>query len=237
MGLFTRIIFKILNLAGDFVSLLYPELCAACNASLYKGEREVCTRCRSYLPYARFHNEKDNMVSQLFWGRVQIENATAYFFFRKGSRFQKILHKIKYQNKKSLGIELGRWFGHELVTTDFNTIDFIIPVPLHPKKYQKRGYNQSELIASGISETLGKPLDNKIVKRIIANPTQTHKGRYERWTNVDGIFELTNPGAASNKHILVVDDVVTTGSTLEACVTAILKAPGAKVSVAVLAIA
>lgn len=228
---------KSFNLAGDFLSLLYPKLCAACNASLYKGEREVCIRCRSNLPYTRFQNSKENPVAQLFWGRVLVENATAYFIFRKGSRFQKILHKIKYQNKQSLGIEIGRWFGHELLNTGFDNVDCVIPVPLHEKKLQTRGYNQSELIARGIAEILVKPLDTKILRRVIANPTQTRKGRYERWTNVDNIFELSNTSLAMNKHILLVDDVVTTGSTLEACISAIQKASGAKVSVAVLAMA
>jgi len=228
---------NIFNSFRDFISLLYPNLCASCNSSLFKGEREVCTRCRSYLPYTRFHNEKDNPVAQLFWGRVNVENATAYFVFRKGSRFQKLLHKIKYQNQQNLGVELGRWLGHELKQTDFNSIDFIIPVPLHPKKLQKRGYNQSELLARGISETMNKPMDNNILKRVIENPTQTRKGRYERWTNVEGIFQLSNVESASDKHYLVIDDVVTTGSTLEACISAILKAPGTKVSVAVLAMA
>jgi ComF family protein len=234
--LIQTILHNSLYLAEDFISLLYPKLCAACNASLYKGEREVCTRCRSNLPYTRFHNSLDNPVTQLFWGRVQVENATAYFVFRKGSRFQKILHKLKYQNKQSLGIELGRWFGHELCQTGFETVDCVIPVPLHAQKLQTRGYNQSELIAKGIAEILSKPLDTKMLKRVIANPTQTRKGRYERWTNVDSIFEC-NTASAQDKHILLVDDVVTTGSTLEACVSAILKAPGAKVSVAVLAMA
>lgn len=234
-------IFALLNktkiLAADFLSLLYPNLCASCNASLYKGEREVCTRCRSYLPYTRFHNDKENPVAQLFWGRVVVENATAYFVFHKGSRFQKILHKIKYRNHQSLGVEVGRWFGQELLQTSFSDVDLIAPVPLHPKKYEQRGYNQSELIAKGISEIITRPLVADLLKRVIENPTQTRKGRYERWTNVDGIFELKEPDKVKKKHILLVDDVVTTGSTLEACIAATLKAEGAKVSVAVLAMA
>jgi ComF family protein len=189
------------------------------------------------LPYTRFHNQRDNAVAQLFWGRTQVENATAYFVFRKGSRFQKILHKVKYRNHQNLGIELGRWFGQELSSTSFNEIDCVVPVPLHWKKMKKRGYNQSDLIAQGIAETLNKPLATNIIKRIVENPTQTRKGRYERWTNVEGIFELCDSAATQNKHILLVDDVVTTGSTLEACASTILKAPGAKVSVAVLAMA
>jgi ComF family protein len=225
------------NWTGDFVSLLYPNLCASCNTTLYKGEREVCNRCRSYLPYTRFHKDKHNPVAQLFWGRIQVENATAYFVFRKGSRFQKILHKIKYQNQQSLGVELGRWFGQELIKTEFSTADVIVPVPLHPGKLHKRGYNQSELIARGMAEILCKKMDDTLLKRKIENPTQTRKSRYERWMNVEGIFELTDLTKAADKHILIVDDVVTTGSTLEACATAILKAPGAKVSIAVLAMA
>jgi ComF family protein len=228
---------SILNWAADFISLLYPNLCASCNAPLFRGEREVCTRCRSALPYTRFHNEKDNAVAQLFWGRTTVENATAYFVFRKGSRFQKILHKIKYRNNQNLGVEIGRWFGHELSGTDFSNVDIIVPLPLHPKKLQKRGYNQSELIARGISEIMQKPIDTSIVRRIIENPTQTKKGRYERWSNVEGIFELANKDKVTGKHILIVDDVVTTGSTLEACVSAVLKATDVKVSVAVLAMA
>ncbi len=221
----------------DCYYLLYPNICAACNATLFRGEREICTRCRSLLPYTRFHSDKDNPVSQLFWGRVTVEYATAYFVFHKGSRFQKILHKIKYRSHQNLGIEIGRWFGSELINSPFNLVDCIATVPLHPKKFQKRGYNQSDLIAKGISETLNKPLENNLIKRVVENPTQTKKGRYERWSNVDGIFELIDASKAENKHILLIDDVVTTGSTLEACTSAILKAPNTKVSIAVLAMA
>jgi ComF family protein len=233
-----RNVFRTLKqVAGDLYSLLYPDLCASCNQPLFKGEKEVCSRCRAYLAYNRFHDDKENPVAQVFWGRIRIENATAFFTFRKGSRIQKILHKLKYQNQQSLGVELGRWFGAELSKTDFNAVDCIAPVPLHPRKLRKRGYNQAELIAKGLAETLEKPLLPHLLKRIIENPTQTHKNKFERWLNVDGIFDVNEIEKLSCKHVLIVDDVITTGSTLEACAHAILKVPGTKVSVAVLAMA
>jgi ComF family protein len=228
---------KLVEWCSDFISLLYPQICACCNTPLVKGEIEICIKCRSLLPYTKFHGDKENAVAQLFWGRIQIEYATAYFVFRKGSKYQKILHKIKYQNGQNLGIELGRWFGAELLNSPFQDVDIICPVPLHPKKFHERGYNQSELLAKGISESLKKPLILNVLKRVVLNPTQTKKTRYERWDNVIGIFETMNDYLIQNKHVLIIDDVVTTGSTLEACATAILKIQNVKVSIAVLAMA
>jgi ComF family protein len=222
---------------NDFISLLYPNLCTCCNSPLFKGEKEICIKCKSSLPYTKFHLDEENAVSQLFWGRVEISYATAYFVFRKGSRFQKILHKIKYQNGQSLGLELGKSFGFELLNTPFAEADLICPVPLHPKKLSQRGYNQSEILARGISESLKIPLELHVLKRVVQNPTQTKKSRFERWNNVDGIFETFNNHQIENKHVLLIDDVVTTGSTLEACATSILKIKNTKVSVAVLAMA
>lgn len=221
----------------SLVELVYPNLCVSCNQPLYKGEVAVCTKCRTQLPYTRFHDDKENIVAKLFWGRTRIENATSYFYFRKGSRFQKILHAIKYQNGEQVGMEVGKWFGGELKMSVFNQVDCIIPVPLHPKKFKKRGYNQSERIARGISETLGKPLITDALQRVVENPTQTRKSRYARWANVEGIFEVSKPQLLTNKHILIVDDVVTTGSTLEACAQALLKIENVKVSIATLAVA
>lgn len=219
------------NLLRDFAGLFYPRVCAACADTLMRNEHLFCTTCRYELPRTNFHNDAENDVAKTFWGRLPIVNASAHFYFHKGGRVQELLHKLKYKGQQEIGIELGRMIGRDLVSSQFNEIDIVVPVPLHKKKLRKRGYNQSECIARGISETLGKPLDNKTLCRVIANPTQTRKHRYERWANVDGIFALSNPQNIVNKHVLLVDDVLTTGATLEACASALFQAENVKVSI------
>ena len=180
----------------------------------------------------------ENPVEQVFWGRVEIIAATAYFFFEKESRFAKIIHQLKYHGKKEIGIEMGRIFGAELKDSSrFNEVDLIIPVPLHWKKQKKRGYNQSEFIALGIAETMGKSIDTYTLYKAIETETQTRKTRYERWENVENIFRLTSADKITGKHILLVDDVITTGATLESCATTLLKENNTKVSIATLAMA
>jgi len=169
---------------------------------------------------------------------VKIESAASYYFFEKGSRFKSLIHKMKYRGQKELGFELGRIYGAELTSSGFyNRVDLILPVPLHPRKKRKRGYNQSEWIARGIAESMEKPLDIKSVYRAVDTVSQTKKNRYERWKNVEDIFQVSHPEMLQNRHILVVDDVITTGSTLEACARAILNVEGTKVSCVTLAIA
>ncbi|MDO9615953.1 MAG: phosphoribosyltransferase family protein, partial [Bacteroidota bacterium] len=168
----------------------------------------------------------------------RIEHATAFFHFSKGSKYQSLLHNLKYKGMKELGAEIGKQFGIDLLMSgNFSNVDVICPVPLHPLKEKKRGYNQSWWIASGIAHQMQKQLSDDNLKRNTATETQTRKARFERWQNVAGIFELTNPEAFSGKHILLVDDVVTTGSTLEACAQAIITKTDAKVSIATLATA
>jgi ComF family protein len=182
--------------------------------------------------------EPDNRVEQLFYGRVKIEYATSFFYFSKGSKYQTLLHNLKYKGMKELGAEIGKHFAIDLMqSANFTSVDIICPLPLHPSKEKKRGYNQSWWIASGIAKQMQKELSDNNLKRVTATETQTRKGRFERWQNVDGIFELTNPEAFSGKHILLVDDVVTTGSTLEACAHAITTIINARVSIATLATA
>jgi ComF family protein len=190
------------------------------------------------IPKTNYHNTIDNPIEKRFWGKVPIQSSTAFFFFQKGSPFQKILHALKYKNNKEVGEVLGKYAAVDLLDSpNFTSIDVIIPVPLHPKKLQKRGYNQSEWICNGLSTILNKPLDTTSLIRIRENTTQTKKTVFERYENTDGIFELKNKTALIGKHILLVDDVLTTGSTLEACIIALLEAEGAKVSVFALAIA
>ncbi|MFC2152563.1 ComF family protein [Bacteroidota bacterium] len=221
----------------DFFNLFFPDLCVVCNTHLVNQEEIICTKCIFNLPKTNYHKEIDNPVSQLFWGRTKVEYATAFFTFSKGSNYQYMMHKFKYHGNKEIGYVLGKSFGNQLRKSVFNNIDLIIPVPLHKSKLKKRGYNQSEWIAMGLSETLQKPLDVKSFIRSLATETQTRKSRFERWKNVENIFTIKNENALKGKHILLVDDVVTTGSTLEACVNSILEIEGTKVSIAALAVA
>jgi len=221
---------------SDFISLIYPHLCLACGKTLYKHESSICTVCCYELPRTRYHLENDNPISRLFWGKVSIENATSFLLFRKGERVQRLIHQLKYRGKTEIGETLGSFFGQELEQASwFNRVDEIIPVPLHPSKKRKRGYNQSDFIAKGLADQSGKPWVQNVLYRKSANETQTKKNLYQRWQNVHSIFEVQTPATIRDKHLLLIDDVVTTGSTLEACAHAILQVPGTKVSIATLA--
>ena len=220
--------------AIDFFRLFFPAVCAACGRNLVKKEHHICTHCLYYLPRTRYHFERDNPVSQLFWGRVNIENATSFFFFHKKSKYQNLIHNIKYRGQKDTGKEMGRIFGYELKESPlFYDIDAITFVPLHKKKEKARGFNQSEWIALGMAESLNKRV-YRLLDRQKYSSTQTRKGRYDRWKNVEDIFQLKAGFSLHNKHILLVDDVVTTGSTLEACASVLLDHTHARVSVATL---
>jgi ComF family protein len=223
---------------NDLLELFYPSLCITCGERLISQEKFICMKCWIDLPVTRFHRDPENRVARLFWGRIRIEQATSYFLFRKGSRYQKLIHAIKYQGLKELGYESGRRFGESLRESEhFASVDLIVPVPLHPRREKKRGFNQSEWIARGIGERLQKPVVCGQLIRTLNTGTQTRKGRFGRWQNVQGVFRLENEANFKNRHILLVDDVVTTGSTLEACAGEILKIPGTRVSISTLAYA
>lgn len=218
--------------------LLFPRLCVVCGDKLIEQEQWICLHCLHHIPRTNFHLEPENRVAQLFYGRVKLEQATSFFYFSKGSPYQALLHNLKYKGMKELGQEIGKQFAIDLLQSPaFSSVDVICPVPLHPLKEKKRGYNQSWWIASGIAAQMQKELSSENLKRVTATETQTRKNRFERWQNVEGIFELTRPEEFSGKHILLVDDVVTTGSTLEACAHAILSKTNARVSIATLATA
>ena len=197
----------------------------------------MCLDCLQDLPRTQFHLNPENKVAQLFWGRAYIDNATSWLFFRKGSRYQRLVHYLKYKGLKEIGEELGMLMGNELLESSFQEADYIVPVPLHRKKQKQRGYNQSEWIAKGIAVVMQKPLSVNNMVREHFTPTQTRKNRFERWQNVEGIFGVARPEEFKGKHILLIDDVITTGSTLEAAVVAMQKAGAAKVSIATLACA
>lgn len=220
----------------DFISLIYPNLCYCCNNPLAKAESGICTFCSYHLPKTNFHQEKDNPVSKLFWGRVGLEAATSYYYFTKDSGVQSLIHQLKYKGKQEIGLLTGRFFGNDLINSPyFTSIDYLIPVPLHYNRLIKRGYNQSECIAKGMADSMNKELKNDVLFRNENNATQTNKSHYARWKNVEVIFKVSNEQKLESKHFLLVDDVLTTGSTLEACAIALLTIPDAKVSIATLA--
>jgi len=226
-----------LEILEGFAGLFWPDVCACCSTGLTHGEEYICNHCMYELPLTNFHKEHDNPVAQVFWGRAAVEHATANYFFRKGNQVQKLVHQVKYRGQKEMGAVLGRTMGKSLRDSSFNEVDIIVPVPLHPQKLRKRGYNQSEWIARGVAEMLEKPIDVQTLVRRIFTATQTRKKRYDRWENVDSGFGLTTHDTFTGRHVLLIDDVITTGATLEACIHAVLSAPGTKASVATLAFA
>lgn len=223
------------QLISDFLHLIYPNVCLVCHENLLAKESFVCFTCLSRLAYTSYHLQKDNPIEQRFWGKFPIERATSLFFFQKETPSQLLLHHLKYKGDKEIGEVLGRMLGEALKASPDFEVDMIVPVPLHPKKLQKRGYNQSEWIAKGIAAALQKPMDTVHLTREIENPTQTKKGVYERWENASGIFAITDVHAFEGKHLLLVDDVITTGATIEACANALMESPNIKISVASLA--
>jgi len=227
----------LLSFLHDFACLVFPGYCAACGCALFRNEEILCLRCYSALPRTGFHNDPENEVAQMFWGRVPVRHATSFMYFIKGSHYQHILHELKYKGQKNIGIVMGRMFGNELKNTAFSEVDLIHPVPLHKAKLRKRGYNQSELIARGIAEILQKPVETRIFSRKVDTSSQTHKTRYERWENVSRIFSCEDPDSIRLRHILLVDDVITTGATLEAIASCVLAVEGTSVSLASLAFA
>jgi ComF family protein len=228
--------FTLLNYIEDLISLLYPEICNACGKPLHKHESLICNYCKVKLPITNFHLQQENPIEKIFWGRVPVEKAGAFLYFHKGNRVQQLMHNFKYKGKKEIGVLIGSIYGQELSKSNtFSDADLIIPVPLHPSKLKKRGYNQSEYFAQGISNITKIPYNSNILLRTVASSTQTKKNRFERWQNVETIFNVVDSDLIANKHIILVDDVITTGATIEACTYTLLKAAPCKVSFLALA--
>ncbi len=220
----------------DLFGLFFPNVCVACGRTLNRQEEILCTSCLYKLPRTGFHMHRENLVAEAFWGRVELHSAASFMFFSKKGKVQKLMHVLKYKGRKEVGVYLGRLFGKDLKESPlFNTVEVIVPVPLHPKKLRKRGFNQSVMIARGIGEALGVTVSADNLVRTVYTSSQTKKSRYDRWQNVKGVFRVNNPEQFEHKHILVVDDVLTTGATMEACVHPLLDITGARVSVATLA--
>ncbi len=200
-------------------------------------ESAICMHCLSHLPRLHVHDEKDNAVEKIFWGRVELNAATAFLQMPRNGIAHRLVHRLKYHNDQEVGERLGVLFGHELMSSErMKNIDVIVPVPLHPKKLHLRGYNQCDCIAKGIGETLGVEVSQNNLTRTHFSASQTRKGRISRWSNVKDIFWVREPERLEGKHIFIVDDVITTGSTIEACASALNKIKGVKLSVGALAI-
>jgi ComF family protein len=203
---------------NDFVGLFFPKVCLICGNSLFRHEKVVCTKCFLHFPETGFQIHHENPVSRLLWGRIPMEAATALYYYRKKGSIQKLIRLLKYNGHREVGLFLGHLLGDAIGDDSrFHKIETIIPVPLHPKKLKVRGYNQAALIAEGMSEVLKIPVESNALIRKRATATQTKKTRYTRWENVSDIFQINPEIKSMSKHILIVDDVITTGATMEAC--------------------
>ncbi|TSD63786.1 ComF family protein [Inquilinus sp. KBS0705] len=223
---------------ADFVSLIFPQLCAACRTALMANEHILCTDCLFNLPHTNFHTQPDNIVAKQFWGKLPVEGAYSLYYFTKGGKVQNMMHQFKYNGMHQIGDLLGNIAGRQLKGSPvFSTADLIIPVPLHQKRLKERGYNQSAHFADGLAQELDAVVETGNLIRTVATKTQTHKSRFARFQNMQEVFAVKNPESLMNKHVLLVDDIVTTGSTLEACGIALLKVPGLKLSIATIAYA
>lgn len=222
----------------DIIGLFFPLYCPVCGIPLYVSGEVICLSCELKMPRTDYTDDPDNPVAQLFWGRVKLDGATSLFRFEKGSKYQPLLHLLKYKGQKRIGIFLGRMLGAEVGCHPFRKADYIVPVPLHKKRQKKRGYNQSEIIAAGVSRVTGIPINTRIIQRDRDTDSQTEKSRFERWENMEHVFSLQKDATSlCGCSFLLIDDVVTTGSTLEACAETLLKIAGAKVYVATVACA
>ena len=223
---------------NDFLALIYPRNCVACSNSLYKHEEQICNYCYLNLPKTNFHKGHRNPVASLFYGRVNLEFASAFYLFQKKGSIQKVLHAIKYKNNKDLAVLVGQWYAEDLKEHELiKQVEAVIPVPLHVKKLQQRGYNQSEEFANGLAKGFDASVNTTVLKRKEFTSTQTKKSKYERWENVEDKFDLNNPDELKHKHVILVDDVITTGATIEACCQTLQQIEGIKISVLCIAYA
>lgn len=223
---------------ADIKRLFFPPVCAACGRRLTDEDDFLCNYCRWEIPLTRFWEKAENQVAGIFHGHLPLVSASAFYFFISGSGFRDLIHDFKYRDNWLLARKMGEWYGAELAASPLYTdIDLVIPVPLHIRKKIKRGYNQSEYIAEGISKATGIPLDVSSIRRSTHNISQTRRTKSERWQNVEGIFSVRRPDALRGKHLLLVDDVLTTGATMISLGETILRAvPDCRLSIATLAV-
>lgn len=221
----------------DIVNLFYPKTCLHCGNHLTIHEDFLCMHCDLLMPYTEYTDWKNNPLEKTFLGRIPVEEATALLFFRKQGITQHLIHLLKYKGVETIGKYIGDILGKRLVESQrFKTLDGIIFVPLHPKKQQQRGYNQLSLFAESLAGHLNIPLINDVLIKVKISETQTHKNRSNRFEKLNEKFQIINPERIHGKHLLLVDDVITTGATLEACANELLKAGNIKISIATIAV-
>jgi len=228
---------KTKTLLANFVSLLYPKLCVICGNPLIENEEFFCFACFLKLPKTHYHLIPENQAIERLAGKVSLEKASSYFYYNKGGIAQKLIAEIKYKGNQNLGEWIGIYLAKDMISSGFfQGIDYLVPVPLHRSKERKRGFNQAGKIAEGIAQVTKIPLETNNVLREKSNTTQTRKGVFDRWKNTRNLFQLKDPKLFCAKHILLIDDVLTTGSTLEAVAQSLLKSQEIKVSILTLAI-
>jgi ComF family protein len=228
---------KTSSLLADFVHLFFPDYCAACGTHLGKQEESLCLACLMALPRTRMHDELDNPVERIFWGRANVSAATAFLRMPRHGMVHHMVHELKYNDNQAVGVTLGKLLGDELKESErLSEIDLVVPVPLHPGKLRIRGYNQCDLLADGLAESMGVHASKNNLRRTRFNASQTHKSRYDRWKNSERLFALGDPESLAGMRVLLVDDVITTGATIEACLEELGRVPRIRLHVAALAL-
>lgn len=221
----------------DFLDLLYPRMCHGCETSLKTNEKILCTRCLHEVPTANHHLEKDGGVEKIFYGRIPVENATSLLLFEKKGMVQKLIHDLKYRGHEEIGSFLGAWLGSDLKELpEWQKITAVIPVPIHKQKLKKRGYNQVTGFGQELAKALQAPYLDNVLLKVTATQTQTVKKRFARWGSIDETMIIKNSHSLEGSHVLLVDDLVTTGATLEACAHKLLEIKGLKISIATMAV-
>lgn len=222
------------EIRDSFLHLVFPHICDGCGSDILGKESILCMRCMEAMPETNFELHPDNPVEKKFWGRLPIRQATAQYYFTRESLMQHLMHQFKYKRNKELGHQLGQMMGESIKRSGRFVVDALVPLPLFPAKEKRRGYNQATVLCEGIAESLQVPVLKEVVIRSQHTDTQTKKGRIERWQNMEGKFVLAKSEAIRDKNILLVDDVITTGATLEACGVELLKAENVRLSIAAL---
>lgn len=224
------------NILTDALHLFYPHICIGCGSDLIDKKNLLCLYCINELPHTNFAMHENNPIEKIFTGRIKIKAAHSEFYFSKGHLIQHLIHQLKYKNNKEIGYYLGEIMGNSLLKSNrFSNIDYLIPLPLFADREFKRGYNQAAVICQGIHLSTQIPVMLNNIVRQRPTETQTRKHRAERWENVAGSFTSRNPETLKGKNVLLVDDVITTGATLEACGQVVLQIPGTTTSFAALA--
>lgn len=222
----------------SLINLFFPKVCSGCRSVLMTNETVLCTSCRHEMPLTQYYLDTKNEAVKKFYGKVEIEHASAFLYFNKKGIVQELIHNLKYKGHEEIGTVLGNWYAEDLKELKLNNpFEVLIPVPLHPKKFKERGYNQVTAFGKALSESLNLTFDDTVLFRKKYSKTQSKKNLLGRSENIESIFDVHFSEQNHNKHFLIVDDVLTTGSTLEACSKALLKIPGAKISIVCMAMA